>query len=254
MVTKDFLDEHASRINTPDFIDNDPVRFPRLYSRLQDVEIVAFTTAVIAWGNRRSILAHAGQMFAAMGGSPYNYVMNGEYESLGNTNLHRTFFTTDLQYLLRGLHLVFDEFYSLESYLINSFGDSRETVTPWDIAAVVMEKLRMANGGGLNRECARFFSGETSALKRVNLALRWLVRNDGIVDMGVWSIIKPAQLYIPLDVHVGNTARKLGLLQRKSNDRKAVEELTARLREFCPEDPARYDFALFGMGVNKIEH
>ncbi|MDR0891215.1 MAG: DUF2400 domain-containing protein, partial [Mediterranea sp.] len=95
------------------------------------------------------------------------------------------------------------------------------------------------------------YNVEKSALKRINMALRWLVRTDGIVDLGLWTFIRPSQLYIPLDVHVADTARRLGLLQRKSNDRKAVEELTATLRTFCPDDPVKYDFALFGLGVEK---
>jgi uncharacterized protein (TIGR02757 family) len=252
-ITKEYLDRQAEDINNPDFIATDPVCFPRRYNRLQDIEIAAFITAIIAWGNRKSILADAVQMFAFMNKSPFDYVMECGYRSLGNANLHRTFFEYDLKYILNGMRQIFIDFGSIEAYLINCLSDSLSAITPWDIARIIEEKIRRANGDIPNRECARFFAGETSALKRVNLALRWLVRNDGIVDMGVWSIMKPEQLYIPLDVHVGNTARRLGLLQRKSNDRKAVEELTAKLREFCPEDPVRYDFALFGMGVNGIE-
>ncbi|MDR2495837.1 MAG: TIGR02757 family protein [Tannerellaceae bacterium] len=252
-ITKEYLDLQTERINTSDFIEADPVRFPRRYNRLQDIEIASFITAIIAWGNRKSILADAERMFAFMDNNPLDYVMKRGYELLGNANLHRTFFESDLKYILNGMRPIFLEFGSIEAYLINRLGESLSSITPWHIARVIEEQIRMANGNIPNRECARFFAGDTSALKRVNLALRWLVRNDGIVDMGVWSIMKPSQLYIPLDVHVGNTARRLGLLQRKSNDRKAVEELTAKLREFCPEDPMRYDFALFGMGVNGIE-
>ena len=252
-ITKEYLDLQTEHINTADFIAKDPVYFPRQYNRMEDIEIAAFTTAVIAWGNRKSILADGERMFSIMNHSPFDYVMSRGYELLGKTNLHRTFFEYDLKYILNGLREIFSEYGSIEAYLSNSFKNSRSLINPWDIASIIEGKIRSANGNIPNRECARFFAGDTSALKRVNLALRWLVRNDGIVDMGVWSIIKPSQLYIPLDVHVGNTARRMGLLKRRSNDRKAVEELTARLRDFCPDDPVRYDFALFGMGVEGMD-
>ncbi|MDR0843160.1 MAG: TIGR02757 family protein [Acidobacteriota bacterium] len=242
---KEYLDEQAYLINVPAFIANDPVQFPRRYTRMQDIEIAAFTTAAIAWGNRKIILKSADRMLSKMGGSPYDFVMNGAYKTLGSANVHRTFFEHDLAWMLRGFQHIYKKHESLEAFL-----KTMPIKNGWDVVSALCSEMQKPNDGKLNCRCfpSRF---EHSALKRVNLALRWLVRSDGIVDIGVWKFMRPDQLYIPLDLHVGNTARQLGLLNRKSNDRKAVEELTTLLREFCPEDPVKYDFALFGIGVNQ---
>lgn len=192
------------------------------------------------------ILRNAERILAKFGNSPYNYVMNREYDTLGNANVHRTFFEQDLVYMLRGFERIYSRYVSLQEFLRNSF-DEPLNATAWDICRVLCKEMGIANHSE-NRKCFPCHF-ESSALKRFNLALRWLVRNDGIVDLGVWNWISPSHLYIPLDVHVGNVARRIGMLNRKSNDRKAVELLTNRLREFCPEDPVKYDFALFGIGI-----
>ena len=243
---KAYLDEQTIRINTAAFIENDPVKFPHRYTRLQDVEITAFLTATIAWGNRTMILRSAERMLSKMGASPYDFVMNEGYKTFGTANIHRIFFEPDLKYMLKGFRNILLNFNSIKEFLMSK----SDLNTAWGITAALRSEMMKANDNMPNSKC---FSGnfEKSALKRINLALRWLVRNDGIVDLGVWDFIKPSQLFIPLDVHVGNTARELGILQRTINDRKSVEQLTAKLREFCPEDPIKYDFALFGIGVDK---
>lgn len=248
MNIKDFLDETATRINTPSFIESDPVQFPRRYSRLQDIEIAALLTATIAWGNRKMILANAERMLSKLGSSPYDFVMGEGYTTLGTANVHRTFFEPDLAYFLKGLRPIYKGWGSLNAFFQRFHLGSTEAPI-WEAARFLRAALMDGNGQTFNTKCIPS-SFESSALKRLNLAFRWLVRNDGIVDLGVWDCITPAQLYIPLDVHVGNTARQLGLLTRISNDRKAVEELTRVLREFQPEDPIIYDFALFGVGAN----
>ena len=243
---KDFLDEQVIRINTPAFIENDPVQFPRRYTRLQDIETAVFLTAIITWGNRSMILRDAERMLSKMGESPYDFVMNEGYKTFGTANIHRTFFEPDCAYMLRGFRSIFLRYGSLQDFLVRIPGLNNA----WNITQALRSEIMRANGNNLNFQC--FPSNfKKSALKRINLALRWLVRNDGIVDLGVWTFLTPRQLYIPLDVHAGNTARQSGLLQRASNDRKAVEQLTARLREFCPEDPVKYDFALFGLGISE---
>jgi len=245
---KEYLDEQTFRINVPAFIESDPVRFPRRYSLLQDIEIAAFLAATIAWGNRVSILKSAESMFSKMGKSPYDFVMSEGYKTLGTSNIHRTFFETDMVYLLRGFRSILQNFESIEAFLISK----QPLNSVWDIAGVLSSEILKANHGKSNSKCFPV-NYEKSALKRINLALRWLVRNDGIVDIGAWTFLNPSQLFIPLDVHVGNTARELGILNRKSNDRTAVEQLTANLRVFCPEDPVKYDFALFGIGMEKAK-
>jgi uncharacterized protein (TIGR02757 family) len=246
---KQYLDEAVARINTPSFIDNDPVQFLHRYLHLQDIEIVAFTVATITWGRRPLILRDALRMLDKMGSSPYDYVMNEGYRNLGTANVHRTFFEQDLNYMLRGFNRIYAAHPSLETFLQISVID-RSEAPAWDLCRALRSEMILANDDTCNAKCfpARF---EASALKRINLALRWLVRNDGIVDLGVWTLLKPSQLCIPLDVHVGRTARTLGLLIRKNDDRKAAEQLTAALRHFCPEDPVKYDFALFGIGMER---
>lgn len=253
---KETLDEWVEKINKPDFINTDPVQFPRRFLSsaffLPDIEITAFIISSITWGKREMILRNAERILARFGDSPYNYIMNKEYDTLGYANIHRTFFEQDLAYMLRGFERIYSQHVSLQDFLKRSFKEP-QNATAWDICRVLCKEIEAANCSA-NYKCFPCHF-EFSALKRFNLALRWLVRNDGIVDLGVWNWMSPSQLYIPLDVHVGNVARRIGILHRKSNDRKAVELLTNRLREFCPEDPVKYDFALFGMGIgNKKEN
>jgi uncharacterized protein (TIGR02757 family) len=241
---KQLLDESVKRYNTPAFIKDDPVQFPHRYDAKQDIEIVSFTVAHISWGRRAMILRDAERMSALMGNSPYEYVTGGRYRQLGSANIHRTFFQNDLKYFLAGFERILRKYASLEDFLI-----ANNATNAWDIARLFLNEMINANDGLPNKYCLPV-NPENSALKRINMALRWLVRNDGIVDLGIWHILKQSELYIPLDVHAARTARSLGLLKRRSNDRKAVEELTYALRQFCPEDPVKYDFALFGVGVN----
>lgn len=241
------LDSEAQRINAPDFIALDPVQFPRKFSRLQDIEIAALLCSSIAWGNRKMICRNCEKMLALMGWNPYSFVMEQGYEDLPDMNVHRTFFASNLRHFLRGLNLIYSKFDSLDAFASEVIAENDE-LAPWTLADAINKKLCEANGGVDDSRCLPLNMKQT-ALKRFNMALRWLVRNDGIVDMGVWSSMKPSQLYIPLDVHVGNTARALGLIERKANDRKTVELLTSFLRELRPDDPVFYDYALFGIGV-----
>jgi len=249
------LDDWYEKISTPDFIDLDPLQFPRRYAKREDIEIAAFLSATIAWGRRDLILRSCEKMFALMGPSPYDFVMSGNYKKLKGKNIHRTFFESDLKYFCRGFEHCYAKYKTLEK-LFSSAADPDFCL--WKGIALFREEMASANKNtyskhisnpGISGEAAhdeKFKNG--SACKRLNLALRWLVRK-GPVDLGLWKSIKPASLYIPLDVHVARTARKLGLLERSSNDKKAVIELTQKLREFCPNDPVKYDFALFGMGA-----
>ena len=243
MDIKAYLDEHAERINKPSFIENDPVKFPRRYNDLCDIEVVSFLVATIAWGKRAMILRDAERMLVKTGNSPYDYVMSEGYKKLGTANVHRTFFENDMAYMLRGFRRFYTQYESMDNYM---------SACPEHTPQKLVDALRMsaieANGGVHNMKCySKDF--KNTALKRVNLALRWLVRNDGIVDLGVWKSMKPSELFIPLDIHVGNTARRIGLLSRNNNDWKAVSELTEKLRGYHPEDPVLYDFALFGIGI-----
>ncbi len=245
---KQLLDEEVARYNCPEFIDADPVQFPHRFSDKRDIEIASLLASTIAWGNRKMICRSAEKMFSLMDWQPYNYIMDCGYEDLPEGNIHRTFFNANLRHYLRGLHTIYEKYGSLEDFAVaKKVGDSE---TPsWVLAEQINHILAESNDGKSDSRCLPL-SLDKSALKRFNMALRWLVRNDGVVDFGVWTALKPSQLYIPLDVHVGNVARSLGILSRKANDRRAVEELTKQLRIFDPLDPIKYDFALFGIGVN----
>jgi uncharacterized protein (TIGR02757 family) len=170
---------------------------------------------------------------------PFSFIVSGNYKRLKSRGgcIHRTFFEGDLKYFCRGFEHCYAKYGNLEKLFASS-------PCIWEGIALFREEMAKANKGQYSKHIA---NPQTSACKRFNLTLRWLVRS-GPVDLGLWKKIKPEALYIPLDVHVARTARTLGLLKRKSNDKKAVIELTEKLREFCPLDPVKYDFALFGMG------
>lgn len=245
---RELLDSEARRINSVDFIADDPVQFPRRFERLEDIEIAALLSATIAWGNRKMICRDCGRLLSMMDNRPSEFVMGEAYEDLPEGNIHRTFFVKNLRHYLRGLRRVYARHGTLQDFARHHrVGESEAPA--WKLVELLNAEMAAANGGLCDSRCLPQNIGST-ALKRVNMALRWLVRRDGIVDLGVWDVIDPRQLRIPLDVHVAETSRQLGLLTRRSNDRRAVEELTERLRRFRPEDPAIYDFALFGIGMN----
>ncbi len=251
IMLKELLDTTSARINSPEFIASDPVQFPRRFEKLQDIEIVSLLSSSIAWGNRKMICNDCEKMLSLMDHDPYNYVMDKGYEELPDMNIHRTFFAKNFRHFLRGLNAIYSRFPSLADFARHEEIAAAEQPA-WRLVESLNRELAAANNGTHDSRCFPL-NLDNTALKRLNMALRWLVRDDGIVDMGVWDVIKPSQLFIPLDVHVGNTARDLGLLSRKANDKKAVMEITEHLRRFRPEDPVWYDYALFGLGIeNKL--
>ena len=239
------LDDKVAQYNCREFIANDPVSFPHSFDRREDVEVVALLASVIAWGNRKMILRSGNRMFnEIMHSRPFEYIMSGEWESLEDRmNIHRTFFAVDFKYICRGLQSVFMEYGSMEPLFSGC--------STWEGIENMRSEFAAVNRGASTRHISNPLHAKgkpASACKRMHMMLRWLCRKDGIVDLGIWDSIHPSQLMIPLDVHVARTARLLGLVKRKQNDRNTVEELTAKLREFSPDDPVRYDFALFGVG------
>lgn len=246
---QELLDAEAERINHPRFIADDPVQFPRRFSDPRDIEIASLLAATIAWGNRKMICRDGDRLMEMMDEAPYRFMMEEGVEDLDpDKNIHRTFFVRNLRHYLRGLRLIYSRYGTLQDFG-RHLGIGEEAAPAWKLVEGINAAIAEANDGRQDPRClpARL---DTTALKRVNMALRWLVRNDGIVDMGIWDVIKPEQLYIPLDVHVGDVSRELGLLTRRTDDRKAVEELTENLRRFRPTDPVVYDYALFGIGMN----
>ncbi|MCM1320034.1 MAG: TIGR02757 family protein [Muribaculaceae bacterium] len=242
------LDKAVLDINVPEFVCDDPVQFPRRFSRPQDIEIVAFLSAVMAWGRRPMILRDCERLLQLMDNQPLAYTLSGDFEQLPDSlNIHRTMFASHLKYMLRGFRRIMKEYGSVEAFCRANVRKDAD-MAPWIFGETLRALMAYENGGTSCSECIPTRMDKT-ALKRINMALRWLVRDDGIVDMGIWQALTPRQLYIPLDVHVGNTSRTLGLLTRKSNDCLAAQQLTNSLRAFDPTDPTKYDFALFGLGI-----
>ncbi|SDL15094.1 TIGR02757 family protein [Salinimicrobium catena] len=244
---KEFLDFKVEQYNTPDFISSDPVQIPHQFTRKEDIEISGFLTATISWGNRKSILKNANSMMQLLGNSPYDFVLNHsetELESLSSF-VHRTFNGTDLTYFIRSLRNIYQQHNGLEGI----FTDHSDE-TGLQPAIHQFKKIFFELPHEVRTEKHVSDPLKNSAAKRINMFLRWMVRNDnGNVDFGIWKDISSSQLSCPLDVHSGNVARKLGLLKRKQNDAKALTELDTSLRKLDPNDPVKYDYALFGLGV-----
>jgi len=244
---KEFLDEKADLYNRPSFIEHDPISIPHRYTGKGDIEIAGFLAATIAWGNRKMILRSSVRMMEILEDSPYEFIVNSSDCELDQAVrfVHRTFNLVDLAFFLQALRHIYRNKGGLEKIF-----ETHKTSDSLQPAIHEFHRIffELPHERRTERHVSDPFKG--SAAKKINMFLRWMVRNDNRgVDFGIWKRIKPSELFIPLDLHSGNTARKLGLLTRKMNDWKAVEELTANLREFDPADPVKYDFALFGLGV-----
>ncbi|MGB7784873.1 MAG: TIGR02757 family protein [Salinimicrobium sp.] len=244
---KEFLDFKVEQYNTPEFIDTDPVQIPHRFSRKEDIEISGFLTSIISWGNRKSILKNAGSMMEMLDQSPYDFVMEHSEEDLERLEnfVHRTFNGTDLTYFIQALRNIYTNHGGLESIFSKHSSDSSLQPAIHQFKKVFFE---LPHPSRTQKHVSDPL--KNSAAKRINMYLRWMVREDaGDVDFGIWKSISPAKLSCPLDVHSGNVARKLGLLKRKQNDAKALQELDDNLRKLDPQDPVKYDYALFGLGV-----
>ena len=246
---KEFLDEKVAIYNHPSFIHNDPISIPHRYSKKEDIEIAGFLTATIAWGRRTSILKNATTLLNYMDDAPYEFILNFSKNDLlpFQKFVHRTFNGDDCIYFLKALQKIYKEKKSLESLFTDHFDEHSNT----DYKEAINGWRRFFFSLPYPPRTLKHFANplEGSAAKRINMFLRWLIRNDSCgVDFGLWNL-KSSLLTCTLDVHSGRVARKLGLLKRKQNDWQAAAELTTRLRIFDPNDPVKYDFALFGLGV-----
>lgn len=244
---KEFLDEKVLQYNRPEFIESDPIQIPHQFSKKEDVEISGFLTATIAWGNRKSILNNSKKLMNLLDNSPYDYVMNASEEELVSLSdfVHRTFNGDDLQYFIKALRHLYTTRGGMEA-VFTKYSTTRSTQ-----AAISAFKKEFFSLHHLPRTQKHVSDPmKNSAAKRINMFLRWMVRDNSTgVDLGIWNHIPASALSCPLDVHSGNVARKLKLLKRKQNDGKAVAELDHALRALDPQDPVKYDFALFGLGV-----
>ena len=244
---KDFLDTKVAEYNHPKFIESDPIQVPHRFSKKEDIEIAGFLTATIAWGNRKSIIKNAHRMMELLEHSPFDFVtqhQNSDLEPLA-TFVHRTFNGDDFIQFIKSLKHIYDEHHGLEAVFAKN-------AQPHSLQQSIHEFKRIFFEIPHLERTKKHVSDplKNSAAKRINMFLRWMARQDNNgVDFGIWKSLSPSQLSCPLDIHSGNVARKLRLLKRKQNDAKALVELDKTLRQLDPNDPVKYDFALFGLGV-----
>lgn len=249
---KDFLDLKVRQYNEPGFIPNDPITIPHQYSKKEDIEITGFWASILAWGQRKTIINKCNELFKMMDNSPHDFMLNhSEVDLKPFLNFkHRTFNDVDTLYFIEVLKWIYTEYESLEEAFLIGMSESSETI---ETGLIGFRELFFSLPDAPQRTTKHIATpARKSACKRLNMFLRWMVRDDNEgVDFGIWQRIKPSQLVCPCDVHVERVARKLGLVTRKQSDWQMALELTANLRQFDPNDPVKYDFALFGLGIEE---
>ncbi|WP_316828398.1 TIGR02757 family protein [Pedobacter miscanthi] len=275
---KNFLDSKVDQYNQPNFIANDPVCIPHFFEKKQDIEISGFFAAILAWGQRKTIINKCRELLNRMDNAPYDFVLNHTDDDLRRllNFKHRTFNDTDLLYFISFFKQHYQRFDSLEQAFVPQ-GDFRSAYlevtaegreAALSSAVCYAAELNFSIEQALNHFRSYFFSLEDfphrtkkhisspkqkSTCKRLNMYLRWMVRTDNNgVDFGIWNTLQPKNLICPCDVHVDRVGRLLGLINRKQTDWLTAVELTENLKQFDPNDPVKYDFALFGLGVEKV--
>ena len=239
---KEYLDFKVARYNQRSFIETDPIQLPHRFTRKEDIEITALIISTIAWGQRKTIIKNGEHLLDIMEHDPYGYIQN--YNGDNFKFVHRTFNSVDLDFFFRSLKAVY-----ASGGLEKAFETHPEI--PGIKGRIVNFRTHFLRTEHEKRSEKHLSNPlKNSAAKRINMFLRWMVRKDHQgVDFGIWNRISPSELYLPLDVHTSNNARSLGLLSRKQDDWKALDELMEKLRMFDPKDPVKYDFALFGIGA-----
>tara|TARA_B110000240_G_scaffold19359_1_gene19691 strand:- start:686 stop:1450 length:765 start_codon:yes stop_codon:yes gene_type:complete len=244
---KEFLDLKANHYQSQDFISADPIQIPHRFTKKEDIEIAGFLAATIAWGNRTSIIKNANEMMKLMDEAPFDFIVNHQTSDLDVFDgfVHRTFNATDLKYFVQAIKNLYVNKGGLEFCITQHVSKM-----PLQTALHHFKKDFFELPHELRTEKHLADPLKGSAAKRINMYLRWMVRpNTSGVDFGLWKSMHPRNLSCPLDLHSGTVARKLGILDRKQNDAKALLELDKQLRIMDSEDPVKYDFALFGLGA-----
>ena len=246
----DFLEDKYKEYSTTLFIKDDPIGIPHRFSQLQDIEIAGFFAAILAWGQRKTIINKCNLLMEYMGNTPYDFIKNHTDTDLKpfENFKHRTFNSTDVLYFIDFLKRHYSDYSSLEDAFLLSWKKDDDDIGNSLIGFSDYFKSHPDFPQRTSKHIAT--PARKSACKRLSMYLRWMVRKDANgVDFGVWNTIKPSQLICPLDVHVERVSKKLGLLTRKPTDWKAAQELTQKLKQYAPDDPVKYDFALFGLGL-----
>lgn len=246
---RDLLEHLHDKYNRQEFIEADPISIPHSFTLRDDREVAGLLSATIAWGNRKAIVRSARRMMSYMDDAPADFVRNASAKELAHLQsyVHRTFNGQDFTDFVLGMRHIVEQYGGIGNFFENSYAQSE------DMTKVLSDFRREFFATPHNPHCEKHLSSidKGAACKRLNMYLRWFVRcDDRGVDFGLWRQIPMSALYLPLDVHTGNMGRALGLLRRKQNDWKATAEITASLREFDAEDPVRYDFSLFGAGID----
>lgn len=244
---REFLEFKTEQYNRPSFIEEDPISIPHAFSRPEDIEISAFLTATLSWGGRKAIIKSSAKLMELMWHNPYGFVMDASPSDIDRLSLfvYRTFNGADAQLFIRSLRRIYARHGGLKR-VFEAQWDKGLAASLTHFRNVFFEQVAMPVHA--SKHVADV--GKGASAKRLNMFLRWMVRDDpNGVDFGIWKELGPQALHLPLDVHTGNVARKLGLLQRAQSDWRAVEEVTSQLRKFDSADPVKYDFALFGLGV-----
>jgi uncharacterized protein (TIGR02757 family) len=249
ILLKEFLEEKYHLYNNKKFIESDPISIPHLFTKKQDIEIAGFLAATIAWGNRKSIITNANKLIQWMDFAPHDFMLNATRNDFKPFRkfVHRTFNGNDCIFFLQSLQTIYKKNESMETLFHKGIQPSDITIKN----GIINFRSAFLKPKHLNRVEKHVSNPiKKSSTKRLCMFLRWMVRdNKSGVDFGIWKTIKPSQLCLPLDVHTGNVSRALGLLTRTQNDWQAVEEITNVLKQFDANDPVKYDFALFGLGV-----
>lgn len=245
---RSLLDQAYLEFNAPGFIEDDPVSIPHRFTRKEDIEIAGFFAAILAWGNRKTIIRNTDSLMRSMDSAPFDFILNFKEKDLKPFAgfVHRTFNGDDCIFFLHALQHIYRHHNGLEAVFKGRKpgAEVKEAIANFRKAFFDQPHLGRSEKHIANPE-------KNSSAKRINMFLRWMVRKDKRgVDFGIWKGLEPAMLMCPLDVHTGNVSRRLGLLNRKQDDWKAVEELTASLRLLDPADPVKYDIALFGLGMS----
>ena len=245
---KNLLEEKFLQYNKPDFIDSDPIQIPHRFTNKEDIEISAFLTSIISWGNRKMIIKNADNMMRIMDNSPHDFIINSTEKNINSISfVHRTFNSEDLKFFILSLKNLYSNHGGLEKSFSVNKGDK------WIFESIVKFKSLFFSIDHLKRTRKHVSDpSKRSACKRINMFLRWMVRKDrNGVDFGIWDSISPSILSCPLDTHTLSVSQQIKLIDRKQNDIKTLIQLDEKLRSFDSSDPVKYDFALFGLGVNK---
>lgn len=247
---RDFLEKKVQEYNQPSFIENDPVSIPHLFSKKQDIEIAGFFASIFAWGNRTTIINKSRELMNLMDDAPYEFITGHSEKDLKRLLQfkHRTFNVTDLLYFILFLKHHYQKSKTLETAFSKWMDKKDENIEK--ALAGFHDYFFSLQDAPVRTKKHIATPKKNSTCKRLNMFLRWMVRTDsGGVDFGIWKGIPPSQLICPIDVHVGRVAKRFNLIQRKQIDWQTALELTARLKKFDRDDPVKYDFALFGLGV-----